>query len=78
MNAEGEKYELCVKGHLDERWMVRFEGMTVKTNFDQLQSPITLISGLVPDQAALHGILATIRDLGITVISINRVETENE
>ena len=58
-------YEIQVKGYLDARWNELFEGMTIgwKNN-------VTTISGMVTDQAALHGLLARVRDYGLVLISI--------
>jgi hypothetical protein len=67
-------YEIRVGGHLDLRWVDWFEGMEITTGFDQNGSPISVISGNIVDQAALHGILIKIRDIGIPIISVNRVE----
>ncbi len=58
-------YSIRVKGHLDDRWSDWF-GLTV-TNLD---SGDAVLFGPVADQAALHGILARIRDLNITLISV--------
>lgn len=59
-------YEIKVKGHLDAWWAELFDGMTVMYNENT-----TTISGFVRDQAALHGLLAKIRDFGLTLISVN-------
>lgn len=58
-------YEIQVKGYLDARWNELFDGMTIgwKNN-------VTTISGMVADQAALHGLLARVRDYGLVLISI--------
>ena len=48
-----ERYQICIKGHLDERWSIWFDGMSIANEFDADQEPITLITGLVIDQAAL-------------------------
>ena len=63
-------YEIRIKGHLDDRWADWFEGLTItlEDNGD------TLLSGPVVDQAALHGLLRKVRDLGIPLLSVNRVE----
>ena len=61
-------YEIQVKGYLDERWTELFEGMTIA-----LQDNVTTISGMVADQAALHGLLARVRDYGLVLISIKSV-----
>ncbi|HWF87424.1 MAG TPA: hypothetical protein VE980_16615 [Pyrinomonadaceae bacterium] len=61
-------YEIQVKGYLDARWNELFDGMTIAWNDN-----VTTISGMVPDQAALHGLLARVRDYGLTLISIRSV-----
>jgi len=58
-------YEIQVKGYLDARWNELFDGMSV-----DWQDNVTTISGEVADQAALHGLLARVRDYGLTLISI--------
>jgi hypothetical protein len=62
-------YEIRLKGQLDEKWANRFGGFTItlEDNGD------TLLTGLVVDQAALHGLLKRIRDLGMPLLSINFV-----
>ena len=63
-------YEIRLKGHLDERWADWFEGLTI-TREDNGE---TLLAGPVVDQAALHGLLKKVRDLGMTLISVRQVE----
>ena len=58
-------YEIQVKGYLDARWNELFDGMSIAW-----QDNVTTISGEVADQAALHGLLARVRDYGLTLISI--------
>ena len=58
-------YEIQVKGYLDAGWNELFEGMTIAW-----QDNVTTISGMVADQAALHGLLARVRDYGLVLISI--------
>jgi len=58
-------YEIQVKGYLDARWNELFDGMTIAW-----QDNVTTISGEVADQAALHGLLARVRDYGLVLISI--------
>lgn len=60
------RYEIRVGGHLDDRWADRFPGLTPT----RLADGSTLLAGEVVDQAALHGILRTIRDLGLTLLSV--------
>ncbi|HEX8598564.1 MAG TPA: hypothetical protein VF952_08620 [Chloroflexia bacterium] len=64
-------YEIRIKGHLDNRWAARFEGMTLTL----ADNGDTLLTGLVVDQAALHGLLRRVRDLGMPLISVISVET---
>ena len=60
-------YQICLEGKLDERWLRWFEGLEVQTSaYDQ-----TIIHGEF-DQSALHGIFNRIRDLGFTIISVQR------
>lgn len=61
-------YEVVVEGALDERWSAWFAPSTVTARGDGR----TLLSGWVPDQAALHGLLARIRDLNLTLVSLTR------
>jgi len=61
-------YEIQVKGYLDARWNEMFDGMSIAW-----QDNVTTISGMVPDQAALHGLLARVRDYGLVLISIKSV-----
>ena len=67
---EPELYEIRVRGHLDARWANRFEGLTItlEDNGD------TLLTGPVIDQAALHGLLKKVRDLGLQLVSVSPVE----
>jgi hypothetical protein len=58
-------YEIQVKGYLDARWNELFEGMSI-----DWRDNVTTISGEVADQAALHGLLARVRDYGLVLISI--------
>ena len=61
-----EYYEIKIKGHLDPRWSDWFAGLELT----HLEGNTTLLSGLLPDQAALHGLLERIRDLNLTLISV--------
>ncbi len=65
-------YQIRIKGHLGVQWTNWFEGLTVtlEDNGD------TVITGTVVDQAALHGLFKKIRDLGLVLISVNRVYTK--
>jgi hypothetical protein len=63
-------YEIRVRGLLDDHWSGWFEGLTLSS----LANGETLIAGPIQDQAALHGILAKIRDLGLHLLSVVCVE----
>jgi len=60
-------YQICLEGKLDERWSRWFSGLVVITSREN----VTIISGEF-DQSALHGLFNRIRDLGITLISVQR------
>jgi hypothetical protein len=60
-------YEIRVKGHLSPQWVGRFEGLTITLE----EGGNTLLTGSVIDQAALHGILKKVRDLGMPLLSVN-------
>jgi len=61
------RYELRVGGHLDEHWSAWFDDLALSRNADGT----TTLRGTVGDQAALHGLLAKVRDLGLALISLN-------
>lgn len=60
-------YEIRIKGHLDDKWADWFEGLTI-TRADNGE---TLLRGFLNDQAALHGVLRKVRDLGLPLLSVN-------
>jgi len=72
-NGPGE-YVIKVKGHLDERKSYWFEELTLTAGFDEEGRPVTTFSGPLTDQAALHGVLAKIRDMNLPLISVSLVE----
>jgi hypothetical protein len=67
-------YEIRLKGHLEARWVQWFEGLTITLE----DNGNTLLSGPLTDQAALHGILKKVRDLGLTLLSVNSVEPDTK
>ena len=62
-------YEIRLQGRLDARWSTRFDGMTLTTGDGH-----TLLAGPVVDQAALHGLLHQLRDIGLPLLSVSQVE----
>ena len=70
--AEPAHYELRVRGVLEPRWSGWFEGLQVSSD----QAGQTTIAGPVADQAALHGLLAKVRDLGLELLSVRRIDPD--
>jgi len=66
------RYEIRLQGHLDDRWAAWFDGLTLTQDSDGT----TLIRGQVVDQAALHGLLQRVRDLGLPLVSVTPVDPE--
>jgi hypothetical protein len=65
---EGGSYEIRLKGHLNARWADWFDGLILTQESDGT----TVLSGSVMDQAALHGLLGKVRDLGLPLIAVHR------
>lgn len=62
-------YQIRIKGHLGPQWSDWFEGLTITLEDEE----VTLLTGALVDQAALHGILKMVRDLGMPLLSVNRL-----
>lgn len=70
-------YEFRVRGRLSQQAAPWFEGMDLSA--DEAHTPVqTIIQGHMPDQAALHGLISRIRDLGLTLVSVNQIEQTGE
>ena len=67
-------YQMRLKGHLDSDWTDWFEGLTITRE----ENGDTLLTGPVVDQAALHGLLKRVRDVGLPLLSVNSVEPDAE
>ena len=65
-------YEIRLKGHLDAKWADWFDGLTIT----RADSGETLLRGPVVDQAALHGVLRNVRDLGLPLLSVMQVDPQ--
>ena len=75
INSESEKaqsmvYQITIKGHLGREWTDWFGSLTLTLE----DNGETLLTGPVVDQAALHGVLKKVRDLGMPLLSVNRVK----
>jgi hypothetical protein len=66
------RYEIRLKGHLAPRWAAWFDGLSLVHRSDGT----TIIHGFVADQAALHGLLQKVRDIGLPLVSVTQVEAD--
>jgi hypothetical protein len=66
------RYEIRLQGRLDPRWAAWFDGL----NLTDVSDGTTALRGRVIDQAALHGVLQKVRDTGLPLISVNRLDAE--
>jgi hypothetical protein len=69
-NSNAKVYEIRLKGHLQTRWVEWFDGLAITLDEDG----DTLLTGPVVDQAALHGLLKKVRDVGLPLLSVNLVQ----
>ena len=65
-------YEIRLQGRLDARWSTWFDGMTLTTETGSDDGALTVLRGRVVDQAALYGLIARLRDVGLPLISVAR------
>jgi hypothetical protein len=71
-------YQIEVVGHLDVDKATWFKCLTLANEFGEDGTPITIMTGEILDQAALHGLLTVIRDLGLPLLAVNRITTVRE
>ena len=71
-SSDAGRYEIRITGHLDDRWAAWFDGMTL----DRCDDGTTVLTGLLVDQAALHGLIQRVRDLGIPLVSVTRLDLD--
>jgi hypothetical protein len=67
------QYEFRIEGHLDQRWSTWFGGLALTLEGDGT----TTLRGVVTDQSELHGLLAKIRDLGVTLIAVTPIDADS-
>jgi hypothetical protein len=67
---EAGRYEIRIRGHLATRWAASFDGLNLSHGNDRT----TVLHGSIVDQAALHGVLQHIRDLGLPLLSVTRID----
>jgi len=70
--SNAQCYEIRLKGHLEARWVKWFDGLAITLD----ENGNTLLSGPVADQAALHGLLKKVRDVGLPLLAVNSVEPD--
>jgi len=70
--ARSARYEIRVEGILDQRWTAWFEGLQLDSDGSQ-----TVICGSVVDQAALHGLLNRVADMGLVLVSVRRLDPDD-
>jgi hypothetical protein len=66
------RYEIRLKGHLDSRWAAWFDGLSLTNE----SNGTTLLRGPVVDQAALHGLLQKVRDIGLPLVSVTQIQPD--
>ena len=71
---KGNCYQIMVQGHLEQNWSEWFDGLSIRN----LPSGESILSGWIIDQAALHGILIKVRDLGLPLISLNHLSSDQK
>lgn len=70
------EYEIEIQGRLEGRWSRWFDDMNIRTKSETGGPTVTVLSGLVADQAALHGLMNRIRDLGVPLLSVQLINSD--
>jgi len=68
------KYKIRIQGYLNERWSDRMGGATIEAHNDSAEAPVTELTGEFQDQAALAGLLSTLYDLRLPLLSVECVD----
>ena len=63
-------YRICVQGHLDVKWSDYTQGMTISTEYDESQNPVTILTGQLLDQAAFMGVMNALYDRRLPILSV--------
>lgn len=71
-------YTFQLAGHLDRRWEAAFDGFAITHTAAPDHHPVTLLTGPVADQSALYGLISRLRDIGVTLISVQPLEPGND
>lgn len=74
MRSSVYTYRFRIKGHLSDNWASWFDGLDI----ERTPNGDTLISGVLPDQTALHGVLMVIRDLGLTLVEVKCIDCDSK
>ncbi len=69
-------YRMKVRGRFGKSWSEYFNGLTITDEKHKDGAALTVLSGVIPDQAALHGLIQKFRDLGLVIVEIQMVEYE--
>ncbi|MCP3924665.1 MAG: hypothetical protein GY714_18985 [Desulfobacterales bacterium] len=75
--TESQKYQLTIEGHLEKRWENYFQGFSLDFTYDSKMNPVTVFEGFITDQTELYGLISKMRDLGFSLIKLNRLERDN-
>lgn len=74
--TEPAKYRIKVGGKVKESWSEWFSGMTIEFEMEANEKPVSTLTGLLPDQSALYGVLGKIRNLGLKLLSVEQIDVE--
>jgi hypothetical protein len=74
MRSSVHTYQIRIKGHISDSWASWFEGLSIQRE----ENGDTVISGDLPDQTALHGVLMVIRDLGLTLVEVKCLDCNSD
>jgi len=69
-------YRICVQGHLDVKWTDYVQGMSISTEYDESQNPVTTLTGQLLDQAAFMGVMSALYDHRLPILSVECLSAE--